>query len=45
MTEEKKVLLIGIDPKLIDFSKSTTAGCDVDRIHTAGQDAKKGLWN
>jgi hypothetical protein len=42
---KKKVLLIGIDPKLIDFSKTTTAatGWDANRVQTAGQDANKRL--
>jgi hypothetical protein len=42
---KKKVLLIGIDPKLIDFSKNTTAatGWDANRVQTAGQDANKRL--
>ena len=42
---KKKVLLIGIDPKLIDFSKTTTAatGRDANRVQTAGQDANKRL--
>jgi protein-L-isoaspartate O-methyltransferase len=43
MTKKKKVLLIGIDPKLIDFSKSTTTGWDANRVQTAGQDANKRL--
>jgi hypothetical protein len=47
---KKKVLLIGIDPKLIDFSKVTTAnitintaGWDANRVKAAGQDAGKRL--
>jgi hypothetical protein len=47
---KKKVLLIGIDPKLIDFSKVTTAnitintaGWDANRVRAAGQDAGKRL--
>jgi hypothetical protein len=41
---KKKVLLIGIDPKLIDFSKSsTTTGWDANRVQAAGQDANKRL--
>jgi hypothetical protein len=36
--------LIGIDPKLIDFSKTTTAaGWDANRVQAAGQDANKKL--
>ncbi|AIF84252.1 hypothetical protein NTE_02198 [Candidatus Nitrososphaera evergladensis SR1] len=38
----KKVLLIGIDPKLVDFSKSTT-GWDAKKVQAAGQDADKRL--
>jgi hypothetical protein len=43
---KKKVLLIGIDPRLIDFSKITTvntAGWDAKWIKAAGQDASKRL--
>jgi hypothetical protein len=40
---KKKVLLIGIDPNLIDFSKSTTTGWDANRVQAAGQDANKRL--
>jgi hypothetical protein len=42
---KKKVLLIGIDPNLIDFSKSTTTttGWDAKRVQAAGQDANKRL--
>src|ERR671922_580913 len=47
---KKKVLLIGIDPKLIDFSKVTTAnitintaGWDANRVKAAGEDANKRL--
>jgi hypothetical protein len=44
MTKKKKVLLIGIDPKLIDFSKSTTTtGWDANQVQAAGQDANKRL--
>jgi hypothetical protein len=44
MTKKKKVLMIGIDPKLIDFSKITAAtGWDAKRIQAAGQDANKRL--
>jgi hypothetical protein len=39
---KKKVLLIGIDPKLIDFTKST-AGWDANRVQAAGKDANKRL--
>jgi hypothetical protein len=40
---KKKVLLIGIDPKLIDFSKSPSTAWDANRVHAAGQDANKRL--
>jgi hypothetical protein len=41
---KKKVLLIGIDPNLIDFSKSTTTtGWNAKRVQAAGQDANKRL--
>jgi len=44
MAKKKKVLLIGIDPKLIDFSKiATSTGWDANRVQTAGQDANKRL--
>jgi hypothetical protein len=43
MTNEK-VLLIGIDPKLIDFNKlSTKTGWDAHRVQASGQDANKRL--
>ncbi|WP_148700861.1 hypothetical protein [Candidatus Nitrososphaera evergladensis] len=34
--------MIGIDPKLVDFSKSTT-GWDAKKVQAAGQDADKRL--
>src|ERR687895_810257 len=42
---KKKILLIGIDPKLIDFSIYTTtaAGWDANRVKAAAQDANKRL--
>jgi hypothetical protein len=41
---KKKILMIGIDPKLIDFSKITAAaGWDANRVLAAGQDANKRL--
>jgi hypothetical protein len=42
---KKKLLMIGIDPKLIDFSKFTTTatGWDANRVQAAGQDANKRL--
>ena len=43
MTKKKKVLLIGIDPKLIDSSMFTNTGWDANRVRAAGQDANKRL--
>jgi hypothetical protein len=43
MTKKKKVLLIGIDPKLIDSSLATTTGWDTNRIQAAAQDINKKL--
>jgi hypothetical protein len=40
---KKKVLLIGIDPKLIDFSLATTTGWDANRVKAIAQDANKRL--
>jgi hypothetical protein len=40
---KKKVLLIGIDPKLIDPNLSTTTGWDANRVWAAAQDANKRL--
>lgn len=42
---KKKILLIGIDPKLIDFSIYATIapGWDANRVKTAAQDANKRL--
>src|ERR671914_472496 len=42
---KKKILLIGIDPELIDFSIYTTtaAGWDANRVKAAAQDANKRL--
>jgi hypothetical protein len=42
---EKKVLLIGIDPKLIDFSKTTFTEWDANRVQAAAQDASKRLMD
>src|ERR671914_1757594 len=44
---KKKILLIGIDPKLIDFSIYTTtaAGWDANRVKAAAQDANKRLMD
>jgi hypothetical protein len=41
--KKKKVLLIGIDPKLIDSSMFTNTGWDANRVRAAGQDANKRL--
>jgi hypothetical protein len=43
--KKKKVLLIGIDPKLIDFSKSPSTGWDANRVLAAAQDASKRLMD
>jgi protein-L-isoaspartate O-methyltransferase len=40
---KKKVLLIGVDPKLIDSSLATTTGWDTNRIQAAAQDINKRL--
>ena len=40
---KKKVLLIGIDPKLIDSSLATTTGWDTNRVRAAAQDINKRL--
>lgn len=40
---KKKVLLIGIDPKLIDPNLSTATGWDANRVRAAAQDANKRL--
>jgi hypothetical protein len=40
---KKKVLLTGLDPKLIDSSLANTAGWDVSRVQAAAQDAIKRL--
>ena len=40
---KKKVLLIGIDPKLIDSNLATTTGWDANRVKLAVQDANKRL--
>ena len=43
MTKKKKVLLIGVDPKLIDSSLATTTGWDTNRVRAAAQDINKRL--
>lgn len=40
---KKKVLLIGIDPKLIDPNLSTATGWDANRVRAPAQDANKTL--
>jgi hypothetical protein len=40
---KKKVLGIGIDPKLIDSNLATTTGWDANRVKLAVQDANKRL--
>jgi hypothetical protein len=40
---KKKVLLIGIDPKLIDPSLFTNTGWDAKRVQAAAQDTNKRL--
>jgi hypothetical protein len=40
---KKKVLGIGIDPKLIDSNLATTTGWDTNRVKLAVQDANKRL--
>jgi protein-L-isoaspartate O-methyltransferase len=40
---KKKVLSIGIDPKLIDFNLATTTGWDANRVKVVAQDANKRL--
>jgi hypothetical protein len=40
---KKKVLLLGIDSKLIDPNLSTVTGWDANRVRAAAQDANKRL--
>jgi hypothetical protein len=42
---KKKVLLIGIDPKLIDSGLADTTGWDASRVLAAAQDASKRLMD
>ena len=42
---KKKVLLIGIDPKLIDPNLSTATGWDANRVRAAAQDTNKRLMD
>lgn len=39
----KKVLFLGIDPKLIDVNLATTTGWDANRVKAAAQEAKNKL--
>jgi hypothetical protein len=40
---KKKVLSIGINPKLIDFNLATTTGWDANRVKAVAQDTNKRL--
>lgn len=40
---KKKVLFLGIDPKLIDVNLATTTGWDANRLKAAAQEAKNKL--
>ena len=42
---KKKVLLIGIDPKLIDPNLSAATGWDANRVRAAAQDTNKRLMD
>jgi hypothetical protein len=42
---KKRVLLIGIDPKLIDPNLSTATGWDANRVRAAAQDTNKRLMD
>jgi hypothetical protein len=42
-TAKKKVLLLGIDPKLIDVNLTTTTGWDANRVKAVAQEANKRL--
>ena len=42
---KKKVLLIGIDPKLIDPSLFAATGWDANRVHAGAQDTNKRLMD
>jgi hypothetical protein len=42
---KKKVLMIGIDPKLIDPNLSTATGWDANRVKAAAQDTNKRLMD
>ena len=39
----KKVLIIGIDPKLIDVNLATSSGWDANRVKAVAQEAKNKL--
>ena len=40
---KKKVLILGIDPKLIDVNLTTTAGWDANRVKAVAQEANDRL--
>ena len=42
---KKKVLGLGIDPKLIDVNLATTSGWDASRVKAAAQDAIRRLMH
>lgn len=42
---KKKVLLLGIDSKLIDPNLSTATGWDANRVRAAAQDQTRDWWN
>jgi hypothetical protein len=42
---KKKVLMIGIDPKLIDPNLSSATGWDANRVRAAAQDTNKRLMD
>src|SRR5918996_1965611 len=42
---KKKVLVIGIDPKLIDPNLSTATGWDANRVRAAAEDTNKRLMD
>ena len=40
---KKKVLCLGIDPKLVDINLATTTGLDANRVKAAAIEANKKL--
>jgi hypothetical protein len=42
---KKKVLFLGIDPKLIDVNFATTTGWDANRVKAVAQEANNKLRN